>query len=261
MKLFHIHKKNVPVKLGKHAPKHNPNDLKLAKYINYSTFPTPPAIIDWTGGISSWGMMLNDNLGDCTCAAIGHLIQDWTKNASNTEITVPDSAILTAYEAVGGYVPGNESTDNGANMSDVLNYFKNTGVGGHFSLGNATINSQNAQEVAVATWLFGGTYIGIVLPASAQNEVGGLWDVGTNLSGNDAPGSWGGHATAGVYADPTTYQLITWGAPQKYTPAFRNAYFDEEYVIITVDWINSVSNNCPAGFDLDQLKADLPNLA
>ena len=36
----------------------------------------------------------NDQYGDCTRAAAGHMIQNWTANAV-TEITPPDQSVLT----------------------------------------------------------------------------------------------------------------------------------------------------------------------
>ena len=62
-----------------------------------------PEVWDGTSGITDWGMMMNDALGDCTCAALGHLIQAWTAE-SGTEYTPPDSAILTAYEKLAAMI-------------------------------------------------------------------------------------------------------------------------------------------------------------
>ena len=82
-----------------------------------ATLPDGPPSLDNTSGIGGWGEMMNDRLGCCTCSTAGHMIQTWTAQAHN-EVTVPDAAILAAYEAVGGYIPGNDSTDNGARITD-----------------------------------------------------------------------------------------------------------------------------------------------
>ena len=37
-------------------------------------------------------MMLNDSIGDCTCAAAGHLIMEWTANAGKE--VVPADGVL-----------------------------------------------------------------------------------------------------------------------------------------------------------------------
>src|SRR4051812_47777911 len=76
--------------------------LRLHDFLK--TLPAAPEVCDWTGGIREWGEMLNDQLGICTCAALGHWIQAWTK-ASGKEITVTDGAIQRAYMEACGYVP------------------------------------------------------------------------------------------------------------------------------------------------------------
>ena len=72
--------------------------------------PAAPARVDYTHGITDWGMMLNDQLGCCTIAAVGHAVQTWTANAMGRELTVPDSAILEHYEKWDGYNPADPST-------------------------------------------------------------------------------------------------------------------------------------------------------
>ena len=67
-------------RLGRKCVKTDSRTLRLAKYT--ADLPTPPASSDWTKGITQWGMMLNDTLGDCTIAGLGHALQVWTVNAS-----------------------------------------------------------------------------------------------------------------------------------------------------------------------------------
>ncbi len=82
--------------LGLKAVKTDTRTLRLARYLT-EVLPPAPSSRDWTPAVSAWGMMLNDNLGDCTIAALGHAIQVWSANRYR-EITLPDTAILAAYE-------------------------------------------------------------------------------------------------------------------------------------------------------------------
>src|SRR5271156_3836654 len=77
------------LKLGKQAARHDPRTLLLASYTTAS-LPTAPASYDLTGKVQTWGMMENDQLGDCTCAAAGHLIMEWTANAKKKIVTPTD---------------------------------------------------------------------------------------------------------------------------------------------------------------------------
>jgi hypothetical protein len=248
-------------KLGKHAPKHDPRTLRLAKYLSPG-LPEPPADSDWTlAAKNPWGMMLNDTLGDCTCAAIGHEVQVATAN-HGSETTLPDSAILTAYEAVSGYRPGQPDTDNGAAMLDVLKYWRKVGVGGHRIVGFAKVNPLVWLEVRQAIALFGGMYIGLALPTSAETQnTWSLAGAGPRPFAPDfQPGGWGGHCVfVPAYTADGFLKCITWGAPKLLTRAWLRVICDEAYVVISDDWASSTTS-APNGFDKQQLLADLTAL-
>ena len=73
----------------------------MAAYLS-TGLPTPPASFDLTTKVPSWGMMENDQLGDCTCAAAGHLIMEWTVNAGKKMCPPTDKQIVDAYSAITG---------------------------------------------------------------------------------------------------------------------------------------------------------------
>ncbi len=121
------------MRLGKRPRRDDPRTLKLARYLlpgAWAAAIAPPSSCDYTRGIKGWGMMLNDKLGCCTIAAVGHAVQIWTANASK-EITVPDSTILSYYERWDGYNPQDASTDRGGVELDVLNDWRQQGFSGH----------------------------------------------------------------------------------------------------------------------------------
>ncbi len=157
-------------KLGLKAVKTDSRTLKLGRYFT-SALPAAPSQVNWHNkGIANFGMMLNDSLGDCTIAGLGHAIQIWSSNAYK-EITVPDSSILTAYEQWCGYVPGNPATDQGGIELDVLTDFKKNGLDGHELLGFADPDVGNLTEIKQAINLFGGLYIGLNVPNSVMNNL------------------------------------------------------------------------------------------
>jgi len=110
------------MKLGCIKSKEDSRLLIMAKYVR--DVPAPPAYVNWAKKMpKDWGMMKNDTVGDCVFAACFHRIQEITKNAGAAEITIPDDDVLKAYSAVTGYVPGDESTDHGAEPADALKNF------------------------------------------------------------------------------------------------------------------------------------------
>ncbi len=180
----------------------------LAKYT--AALPPAPVSVDWSGGIKAWGVMRNDMLGDCTCAAVGHAIQTWTKNAG-VEKTIPDSAVVGLYSAVSGYTPANPASDQGAVETDVLTYWLKHRVDGHPLDGFVALQPKDIRDVKDAIWLFGGVYTGLALPVSAQAQ--DVWVVPPQgLVGDGAAGSWGGHAVYVVAYDSRGLTCITWGA-------------------------------------------------
>jgi hypothetical protein len=242
------------MKLGRKALKTDSRTPRLARYLAAEIAPAPVAC-DWTKGIQAWGMMMNDTLGCCTISACGHAVQVWSANANSTEITVADSDILEAYEVWDGYVQGDSSTDNGGIELDVLRNWKaNTFAGNALSLW-ADPNVKNVGEIRQAIALFGGLYIGVSLPLTAQTQQG-TWDfVPDDGSGDSASGSWGGHAVFVCAYDADSLTCITWGELKKMTWAFWLEYVDEAHCLLSPVWIGA--KGAPSGLDLDQLTADV----
>jgi len=237
------------MKLGKLKAHHDKRLPMLNRYTG--KLPAPPAAQNWSHKLTHLGMMLNDTLGDCTCAAIGHCVQEWTSLTDPEEVILPDATILKLYEAVSGYIPGRPNTDVGAVVADVLNYWLNDpgAVGGHSLPAYAAVEPNNRQEIQDAVYIFGNCYIGLQMPISAQTQA--VWSVPPGGPvGQGAPGSWGGHAVPVVAYDARGLTVITWGQLLRMTWPFLDAYCDEAYALIGQDWLSS--GKCPPGFKLSQ---------
>jgi len=247
------------MKLGKRPPKRDARTLRLARYLG-AGLAAPPSMIDWTAGLTAWGMMLNDQLGDCTIAAVGHAVQAWTA-CEGSELTVPDWAVLDYYEAWDGYIAGDPASDQGGVEVDVLNQWRQYGFGlrknrqGDCSLyAYCDPEPGNVAHVKQAISLFGGVYIGVALPLSAQGQA--VWDVvGDGCTGNSAPGSWGGHAVWVPKYTPSRLTCVTWGGLQDMTWAFWKAYVDESHALLSPQFLKN--SEAPSGFNLAALQADL----
>lgn len=241
------------LKLGKLPRVIDPRTLKLASYMDPKALPPVPDVVDYTTGVTDWPMYANDRAGDCTCAAAGHMIEVWSLQGSGAVHEITDTDVLTAYHH---FSP--PPADNGANELDVLNYWLRTGIGGDKIQAFVEVGVAGRTMVKTACYLFGGLYIGVALPLSAQAQVGGLWDV---TSGPDAQaGSWGGHAINIVGFDADGLTCITWGQPQKMTWGWWDAYVDECYAILS-DYYSAFDAKSDAqGFNTAQLRADLAQL-
>lgn len=239
------------MRLGKHAPK----QVKTLKMRDYITQPLPvPNIYGLSYKVKNLGMMLNDTLGDCTCAAVGHIIQSWTAEAGK-EVILSDAEVEKLYENSCGYNPADPSTDQGGIEIDVLNYWKANTVFGHALSAYVTINYADPQEVKEAVYYFGGSYIGLQLPLAYQTA--SVWNV--QHGANGAPGSWGGHAVPIVDYNPGGPIVISWGKKIQMTWGAMNKYADEAYALLSPDIFMGIKSI--TGFKLVQLRKDLMQIA
>ncbi|VVC06075.1 Uncharacterised protein [uncultured archaeon] len=236
-------------RLGRKAVIQDSRTVKLSKYLT-SVLPTPPVSVDWTKNQTSWGMDLNDTLGDCTIAGCLHAIQVWSLNA-NTEATLPDSTALEYYEKWDGYNPNDPSSDQGGILLNVAKNWKNEGLAGHKIELFASVNHTNQTEVQTAIDLFGGLYIGFNVPSYIMDDNSKIWDVSNTDNSIE-----GGHCVYICGFDQTYLTVISWGSIYRMTYNFWKEYVDESYCILSDDWFNK-SGVDPAGLNLTQLKTDI----
>ena len=64
------------MKLGKLPYREDSRTLFIANYLTPQLPPPPPAL-DLTRKVKAWPMYNNDQIGDCTCAAAGHMVELW----------------------------------------------------------------------------------------------------------------------------------------------------------------------------------------
>jgi hypothetical protein len=228
----------------------------MARYLP-AALPTPPPLpIDASEGVATWPMYLNDRLGDCACAAPGHMEEVFSK-AVGTPRMLEDSDILALYE-LQGYNPADPATDQGSDMGHVLQDWRNNWTASKI-YAYCEVAVDNEAHLQLALWLFRGLYIGIALPLTAQSQPD-VWDVVKDDPTRNGPGTWGGHAVnvVAINADGSR-DLITWGKRIKMTKAFWDTYVDECYAVVTHD-LASDAVLADNGFDLQQLEADMAEL-
>lgn len=253
------HKRDV--KFGRKATPFRPA-LHLANYVRGE--PAAPASCDYTAKapVSLSDIYGNDTLGDCVIAMMLHLYGAWTGNAGS-EVHFTEAQAIKLYSAIGGYVPGNEATDQGCDIGTALQYFQSTGYPDAANgklLGSVAINANDAAEMKLATFLFEGIACGAALPDAWVNNMpsrsGWTWDKA------GAPDENNGHAF-GILGYDTSgrYIITTWGMLGYLTPAAASAYLTaahdgELHVPITEAMIAKGETKAPNGIDWDALIAD-----
>jgi hypothetical protein len=245
-------------KLGKRPPVVDDRTLRFSDYVT-AALPTPPADVTYYQRVPSWPMYYNDQYGDCTCAAAGHMIQNWTANAA-TEISPPDQSVLTFYEHFVGTPP---PPDEGCDMLSVLRYWRKTGLDQHTVTAFTSLALKNHTQAKSAIDLLGGLYIGVALPnftVNAQDVMSVPWVVPPGGPvGDAAPNENNGHCIPAVGYDDEQLWIVTWGALKSMGWDFYDAYADESYAVLSADFIGAAGKS-PEGFDIAALRRDLAQL-
>jgi hypothetical protein len=212
----------------------------------------PPQPVNWGDKVVNAGMMLNDQLGDCTIAAAGHAKQTWSA-ANGSQVPVSDAEILAGYEGGCGYNPADPSTDQGGVEVLVIKYLQTVGLGGMKFGPDVSLDPGDELHIKAAISYLGGCYIGVGLPLTAQNQI--VWRLAMDQGGNGA-GSWGGHACWVCGWDPDGLIFFSWGALMRMSWDFWAAYCDESYAFVDPAWVTG-EKPAPNGFDLSSLQAEI----
>ena len=253
-------------KLGRLARGHDKRIPMLHDLLAGAAQPTPPAALDYTKGMpANLGMMLNNTLGDCTCAAFYHALQVWSFNCGAPIDTQPDKDVELLYEKACGYKPSGGGEGPGGNEQKVLTYILRDGAPSGPS-GTQVKKIAAFVEVAVANQEnikgtiadCGVCYIGFNVPQFIMppgKPPLSVWDVDPKGDNTIV----GGHAVVLAGYNAAGARVISWGQYYTMTWTFFEKFVDEAYAIADPDWITA-KNTTPGGLTLAQLEAAMKAL-
>ena len=248
------------VKFGRRVPVARGQAFSFARYAD--KLPAPPATCDYATAATLAALRSiygNDTLGDCVIAGGYHDVGVWTGNAGNLFVAT-QAQIIKDYSAIGGYVPGDEDTDNGCDEETALNYWVQHGFQNGTKLaGWLRVDATNQTEVMQALWLFENLYFGMCLPDKwidpMPSKDGFIWDVAGKADPNN------GHCVVGVGYNQTGVKIDTWGLFGFVTWSAVSTYASQHdngelYLLLSPDQIAKASGKSPNGFDWATLVAD-----
>jgi hypothetical protein len=253
----------MPFKLGRNPRSYNPRVPHYSALgAGRKRLIAPPSAVDYTVGMpSDFGQMLNDDLGDCTCAAFYHALQVWSYNAAAMVNTEPDSYVLQMYEQACGYNPSDPSTDQGGVEQEVLSYLLNTGAptsaGPHKLAAFVEVDPTKEDDIKEIINDCGVLYIGMSVPEYifSADDPPGVWDI----QYKDTQ-SAGGHAVACAGYNDYSVAFISWGKVYRMTWSFFQQYVDEAYALADAFWIKQMGTS-PVGMSLPDLEAQMSAIA
>lgn len=216
----------------------------LAYYMG-GTFDTPPATMP-APNVADWGMCANDEVGDCTLAAVVHQRMACAADLDlPTEAWPSDAKILSTYFSLTG------GKDSGLVEADVLRKWNTDGLFGDRIAGYAPADHRDEEELQAVCATFKAVYCGIVVPGPAEQQfqAGEPWD----LTGTSADRQvLGGHAVPMVGYNADGPVFVTWSKLQQATWRWTAVYLEEAWSVITSEDSRKL--------DLATLQADLARL-
>ena len=245
------------MKFGRLPRKRDPRVPHLADLQGDAPLPPAPIAVDWSAGMpDAFGAMLNDRLGDCTCAAFYHALQIWGFDAAKVEDTEPDQFVEQLYEEACGYNPSNPQSDQGGVEQDVLTFLLNTGAptsqGRQKLIAFVEVDVTDLDDIKRTIADCGGCYIGFNVPDT-------IFDDGTTWHTTTSQTIIGGHAVFVVGYDNDGLILISWGQRYRMTWAFWGAYVDEAYALLDPIWVESTGRT-PSNLSVTELEAAMQKL-
>lgn len=238
-------------KMGRRRPVALGPRFQFGQFLRAS-LPPAPTSSDYTAPARAVldDVMLNDQLGDCVIAAGDHLVGLETSNCGTAFHATRDQ-IVADYSAIGGYVLGDESTDQGCDEETAFAYWQNHGfANGTKLLGWLGVDPTNVEEIKSAMWLFENLFFGVELPDAWVDPFpsgsGFTWDAaGAAVPENGHAFLGVGHSTSGVLID--TWGMIgtvTYKAIAKYC---SRGVGGQLFVLLTSDQVAKGQAKAPNG--------------
>jgi len=248
------------LKLGKLPARKNAVSFKFTDYVDLSKFPKVPKSFGHEGfrNTFKWGMLGNDEVGDCVIAGGMHETMIWSRCGGNKIAPFDTKTAIKMYSEITGYNPRNPQTDMGTDMQAAASYRKHTGLLDsdgvrHKISAYLALSPGNLQQHLIALYLFGAVGIGILFPSYAmqQFEEGRVWDI-------EQGGSIDGGHYIPLVANRSRILCVTWGRLHAMTNEFFQRYNDESIVYLSEEMFKE--RKSPEGFDYDKLLSDLQHL-
>ena len=231
-----------PFKYGR-LPAMRPAALSDLSVYTTGKLPDPPKKVPVPKGM--YPMDGNDKYGDCTIAGVAHLIQAWnTLYKKNLSVPSEKQVVAEFLKLNGG------QADVGLSEADVLSLWHTSGLFGERIAAYAPVSDRDLLGMHQAIADYGGCYLGIQCPASAQQQFlkkePWTYEPGSPVEG---------HCIVGLGYNDKYVECATWGGIAKVTYPFLAHYLEEVWVIISQQLVEAKQDNL--GIDLKALQEDL----
>jgi hypothetical protein len=236
------------MKLGKKAPKAHRKTLSFEKYAG-DALPVAPPKVYWSYKVpdNAWGMLGNDELGDCVVAGAMHMDMAWSAHTGTMRTYTTEQASELYLRL--------SPDDSGLVITDFLNLWQTEGMYDSKILGWASFNWAVPGRFDQVNWLFGGVAAGVQFPHSAMDQ----FKAGQALTPVPGDPIDGGHFIPFFNFGALGRKGVSWETYLEALNAWLALYLDETYAIVSEAWFDTV-DVAPNHFNKDLLWADLKKL-
>ena len=193
----------------------------------------------------------NGTYGDCTIAGVAHCIEAWNYGLHQGD-PIPDEqqVVQTYFDLTGG-------EDTGLNESEVLKTWQREGLFGEKIAAYAPVNPRHLLELHQAVAFYGGCYLGIQCPESAQRAFQRQEETGHVVPWvYEGEETEDGHCVVALgYGPNGGLHCATWGGIAVLEASFLAHYLDEAWCILPHQLIEAKKDSL--GLDLESLEQDL----
>ncbi len=225
-----------------------PGALHDLTYYVAGALPTAPAEVP-VPDFTDWGMLGNDQAGDCGVAGLIHGCEADATVTHEHESWPETQAVLDYYYAYTG------GKDTGVVLSQFLAHVRSqpSGLLGHTVDSFAPVNVHDVPTLRSTVALFDFAYTGIVVTDTMQAafQNGEPWT--TDLLEHGRP--VGGHCIPIVGYDEQSVYAVTWGKVQPIGWACWHYIASEAWAVITGELVAAHGDG--RGVNLDALRSDL----
>jgi hypothetical protein len=238
--------------------------------------PVPATMdVDRASNVGDWPMYCNgpdpsnppeipDGVGDCTIAERCHSFSAQRVYAGFPEPSFHSSTVIQRYSQWGGYVLGDESTDNGCDPTVVLQGCVTEGIpdingrSHRLAAWAAFGDPTNLQLMAQVLYTFGTVAIaGEIAQAQEDQFVNGQpWQY------EQGSPDLGGHMFClqrRAFGGTGINKVATWGELQAATRKFMRLQIREAYAVVSEDWLTA-NGTSVQGFDMGALLNFMPSV-
>lgn len=225
-------------------PAVRPTALAELEVYAHGPLPKPPASVAVPR--CAYPIDRNDVEGDCTIAGVDHLLRAWNAQYPLEVVRVPtEPTIERTYRNLTG------GADTGLVEANVLQTWMTKGLFGTRIEGYAPIHPTNLLTIHQAIAFYGGAYLGIMCPRSAQEQfaAGEPWTYRGEVTED-------GHCVVALGYDAHGDLIVaTWGGLAVLTAGFRAHYLEEAWCVLGPQVVATKRDTL--GVDLAALQTDL----